>query len=121
MQRLTLFRNNKPVITIDGTAGSGKGTLAKKIASSLGYDHLDTGLLYRYLAHLKINEGLNLGDIDKLKKLKINYLTIKKVMLKTELISKASKIVSNCRKDLAGTADTMLERRSYMRCRQPNC
>ena len=83
---MTLFKNNKPVITIDGTAGSGKGTLAKKIASSLGYDHLDTGLLYRYLAHLKVNEGLNLGDIDKLKKLKINYLTIKKVMLKRYFI-----------------------------------
>ena len=94
MQRLTLFRNNKPVITIDGTAGSGKGTLAKKIASSLGYDHLDTGLLYRYLAYLKISEGLRLDDIDTLKGLKINYPSIKKVMLKTELISKEASVIS---------------------------
>ena len=94
MQRLTLFRNNKPVITIDGTAGSGKGTLAKKIASSMDYDHLDTGLLYRYLAHLKINEGLNFDDIDTLEGLKINYSSIKKVMLKTELISKEASIIS---------------------------
>ncbi|MBT5574477.1 (d)CMP kinase [Alphaproteobacteria bacterium] len=34
-------------IAIDGTAASGKGTLARKIAQELGYDYLDTGLLYR--------------------------------------------------------------------------
>ena len=37
-------------IAIDGTAASGKGTLAKGLAKKLGYDYLDTGLLYRRLA-----------------------------------------------------------------------
>jgi CMP/dCMP kinase len=94
VQKLTLFRNDKPVITIDGTAGSGKGTLAKKIAFSLGYDHLDTGLLYRYLAYLKISKGLNLDEVGTLKSLKINYPLIKKIRLKTELISKEASIIS---------------------------
>ena len=37
-------------IAIDGTAASGKGTLARGLANSLGYDYLDTGLLYRAVA-----------------------------------------------------------------------
>ncbi|NKB18938.1 MAG: (d)CMP kinase [Alphaproteobacteria bacterium] len=36
-----------PVIAIDGTAASGKGTLARRLARQLGYAYLDTGLLYR--------------------------------------------------------------------------
>ena len=42
-----MFKNSKPVIAIDGTAGSGKGTLAKNLSRKLDFDHLDTGLLYR--------------------------------------------------------------------------
>ena len=37
-------------IAIDGTAASGKGTLAKKLAYKYSYAHLDTGLLYRKVA-----------------------------------------------------------------------
>jgi len=35
------------IITVDGTAGSGKGTLARRLACHFGYAHLDTGKLYR--------------------------------------------------------------------------
>ena len=52
MQNYKLFKNSKPVIAIDGTCISGKGTLAKNIAHQLNFDHLDTGLLYRYFAYL---------------------------------------------------------------------
>jgi len=43
-------------IAIDGTAASGKGTLAKKLASKYGFPHLDTGLLYRKVAFELINK-----------------------------------------------------------------
>lgn len=36
-----------PVIAIDGPAAAGKGTLARRLATQLGFDFLDTGLLYR--------------------------------------------------------------------------
>lgn len=38
------------IIAIDGPAASGKGTLAERLAKALGYDRLDTGLLYRAVA-----------------------------------------------------------------------
>ena len=53
-----MSKNKKPVIAIDGTAGSGKGTLAKKLASYLGFDHLDSGILYRIFAYEFINQKL---------------------------------------------------------------
>ncbi len=42
------------VVTVDGTAGSGKGTIARAVANNLGYKYLDTGKLYRALAYLII-------------------------------------------------------------------
>lgn len=38
------------IIAIDGPAGAGKGTLARLLAETLGYAHLDTGLVYRAVA-----------------------------------------------------------------------
>ena len=40
MQKSNSFKSQKPVIAIDGTAGSGKGTLAKKLANLIKFDHL---------------------------------------------------------------------------------
>ena len=54
---MNIFKNSKPVIAIDGTAGSGKGTLAKNLSRKLNFDHLDTGLLYRIYAFESIKEG----------------------------------------------------------------
>jgi len=44
------------VIAVDGTAASGKGTLAKRIAQHFGFAHLDSGSLYRLTA-LAVLEG----------------------------------------------------------------
>jgi CMP/dCMP kinase len=50
------------IIAIDGPAGSGKGTLAKRLAGHFGLPHLDTGLLYRAVALTLIDAGLPLAD-----------------------------------------------------------
>src|SRR5690242_21668784 len=39
-----------PVITVDGPAASGKGTIARALARHFGLPHMDTGLLYRAVA-----------------------------------------------------------------------
>ena len=39
-----------PVITIDGPSGSGKGTIARRVAAALGFHLLDSGALYRLTA-----------------------------------------------------------------------
>jgi cytidylate kinase len=50
------------IIAIDGPAASGKGTLAKRLASHFGLAHLDTGLLYRAVAGDMLKHGKSLDD-----------------------------------------------------------
>lgn len=50
------------VIALDGPAASGKGTLARLIATHYGLPHLDTGLTYRAAAKALLDAGLPLDD-----------------------------------------------------------
>lgn len=50
------------VITIDGPSGSGKGTIARRVAAALGYHLLDSGALYRLTAYAAGRQGIALGD-----------------------------------------------------------
>jgi 3-phosphoshikimate 1-carboxyvinyltransferase len=49
-----------PVICIDGPTASGKGTLASRVAQTLGYHYLDSGALYRITALAALQAGLQL-------------------------------------------------------------
>ena len=49
--------NKKPIIAIDGPAASGKGTLARAVAETLSYAHLDTGALYRAVGYEVLQIG----------------------------------------------------------------
>ncbi|MBM1187079.1 (d)CMP kinase [Pseudomonas lundensis] len=51
-----------PVITIDGPSGSGKGTVAGRLATELGWKLLDSGALYRLLALAARDHGVALND-----------------------------------------------------------
>lgn len=50
------------VVTIDGPAGAGKSTVAKRLARALGYHLLDTGALYRAVALLARRQGVSWQD-----------------------------------------------------------
>ena len=51
-----------PVITLDGPGGSGKGTIAQKVAQKLGWHLLDSGALYRLVALAANNHGVALDN-----------------------------------------------------------
>ncbi len=51
-----------PVITIDGPTASGKGTVASRVAETLGFAFLDSGALYRLTALSALEAGLALSD-----------------------------------------------------------
>ena len=51
-----------PVIAIDGPVGSGKGTIARRVAQALGYHLLDSGALYRLTALSAAGQGVDLSD-----------------------------------------------------------
>ena len=71
---LKLVRN---LITIDGPSGVGKGTLAFSLAKSLGWNVLDSGLLYRLVGYLSLEERLESSQeiVLFLNKSKIQLLT----------------------------------------------
>ena len=50
------------IVAIDGPAGAGKSTVARKLAERLGFRYLDTGAMYRALTWLALQRGLPLAD-----------------------------------------------------------
>ena len=55
-----------PVITIDGPSGSGKGTIAHRVAKALGWHLLDSGALYRLVALAAGKAGVSFDDEERL-------------------------------------------------------
>lgn len=51
-----------PVVAVDGPAASGKGTVAARVAAALGYRLLDSGALYRLVAHKAATTGVAPDD-----------------------------------------------------------
>jgi cytidylate kinase len=56
------------IIAIDGPAGSGKSTVAKRVAQMLGFHYLDTGAMYRCIAWYALEHGIDLDDAATLEK-----------------------------------------------------
>jgi len=50
------------IVTIDGPAGSGKSTAARKLAARLGIAYLDTGAMYRAIAYEALRRGIDFSD-----------------------------------------------------------
>jgi len=50
------------IIAIDGPSGAGKGTIARTLATTLNYRHIDTGAMYRAVGWKALDEGVPLDD-----------------------------------------------------------
>jgi len=71
---------NMIAIAIDGPAGAGKSTIARKVAETLGYIYVDTGALYRAIGFCLVSENIDTDNIEAveelLKKTKVNIVYI---------------------------------------------
>src|SRR5580700_6813172 len=56
-------------IAIDGPAGAGKSTLARRVAAKLGYVYIDSGAMYRVVALWARRTGVALSDMHRLEQL----------------------------------------------------
>jgi cytidylate kinase len=50
------------IVAIDGPAGAGKSTVARRLAERLGFRYLDTGAMYRAVTWLAVRDALDLED-----------------------------------------------------------
>ena len=84
------------IIAIDGPAASGKGTIARQIASVYGLHHLDTGLLYRAVAKAMLDAGYPPDDASRATEMAVRLDPSKyeENALKLQPITEAASVVA---------------------------
>jgi cytidylate kinase len=61
------------IVAIDGPAGAGKSTVARRLAERLGFRYLDTGAMYRALTWLALQRSIDLSEGDVLGQLALDF------------------------------------------------
>lgn len=134
------------VVAIDGPAGAGKSTIAKRVSKELGAIYVDTGAMYRAMALFMIQNQVGKDDTDKINELcqqaditivyengeQVVYLNGQNVngLIRTEEVGKMAsacavngnvraKLVDLQRK-LASTSDVVMDGRDIGTCVLPN-
>ena len=57
------------IVAIDGPAGAGKSTIARRLAARLGFTYIDTGAMYRAVALWALRQGLDVDDMHRMEQL----------------------------------------------------
>jgi len=84
------------IIAIDGPAASGKGTIARQLASVYGLHHLDTGLIYRAVAKAVLDQGFPPDNVERaiLAAIRLDPRKFDDKALKTQAITEAASVVA---------------------------
>ncbi len=132
-------------IAIDGPAGAGKSTIAKKVAKEKGFIYVDTGAMYRAMAFYLLSEGVDPQDADMIAEkcvgadITIRYEDGEQVVLlngknvngviRTEEVGKMASVTSKnpkvrerltaLQKELANTSDVVMDGRDIGTCVLP--
>ena len=133
-------------IAIDGPAGAGKSTIAKKVAKELGFIYVDTGAMYRAMALYMINNKIDASESDKISEtcqsaditikyengIQVVYLNGENVtgFLRTEEVGNMASAISvqppvreklvELQKSLAAKVDCIMDGRDIGTCVLPN-
>ena len=133
-------------IAIDGPAGAGKSTIAKKIAKQLGFIYVDTGAMYRAMALYFIKNSVDINDVEALadacvgaditikyeEGIQVVYLNGENVSsyLRTEEVGNAASVTSGVarvrarllelQQTLAKNSDCIMDGRDIGTCILPN-
>ena len=93
----------KIIITIDGPAASGKGRIAKYIAKKYNFLHIDSGLLYRKIAKLLIDNKIDIKSMTQIKQFLVKN---KKLSLRNN---------NNLRNEQIGRVTSIIAKISFVR------
>jgi cytidylate kinase len=66
---LTDLAQKRVVVAIDGPAGAGKSTIAKRVAARLGFTYIDSGAMYRAVALWALRQKVDPGDMHRMEQL----------------------------------------------------
>jgi CMP/dCMP kinase len=80
------------VVAIDGPAGAGKSTIARRVAERLGFTYIDTGAMYRAVALWALRQGVDTRDMHRMEQLALAAdikLGPGKILLNGEDVSEA--------------------------------
>ena len=130
------------IVAIDGPAGSGKGTVAKILASECNLTYIDTGAMYRAIAYLCLENNIDISEEDKIVELassaKIDFIDGKtylngqdiskeiRTMEVTRIVSPISSIVKlreilvDSQRQMANNLDVIMEGRDITTVVFPN-
>jgi cytidylate kinase len=117
------------VVAIDGPAGAGKSTIAKRLAERLGFTYIDTGAMYRAVALWALRQNIDPGDAHRTEQLaiaaeielepgriRLNGEDVTEAIREPEVTSGASKVavIAGVRRAMVAKQRAMGERRSVV-------